>query len=284
MNSESAYWRHFERLLIRVCMLFTILVVASLFLILLVPVLLIANAIWKDLFPYTYRNISSYLAAVYEGAGKNGHSPYEITRNLLEIANFLSGPLLAAIALVAFGVAWWQLREARRTRMASVYTEITKRWVESDLIASRRKFQEAKRKYQTNPGIDAGDKPIAGALHADCPAYIGYYLVNLWDLDRAKLVEYLRILTFFEDLGVLCRLGYLKREIVLDFIGGSIIEYVELAIPYIKWARHKNPSAGKPDEAVYANLIWLYKKAKRFESTQIYRESHRDIPIGPGAA
>jgi hypothetical protein len=204
-------------------------------------------------------------------------------RTFFEILSFVSTAFLVpGAAFWAISFARKQAAEAERSRLASVYLELTKRWVDADLTSSRRLLQQAKQKFRTARNQDFSGQVITDTVNDDLASYIGYCLVKLRGSDLSKFGEYVKILTFFEDLGVLCRQGYVSEDVILDFIGLTVIEIVELTADYIRTSRRRHSSDGKVDEAVYANLIWLYREAKKFEQVQIYTEgdvvlAHRPV-------
>ena len=201
-------------------------------------------------------------------------------RTFFEIMSFISTAVaVPGVAIWAVFFAKKQAIEAERARLAAVYLEVTKRWGEDDLILSRRLFQEAKRKFIKNQSTDLLGFPVVGGPFYLCSEYIAYCFMSMRRTNRDKLFPYIRILTYFEDLGVLCRQGYIRKEIILDFISGTIIEIIDLAIDYIKAYRRLNQPPGEPDTASYANLLWLYRQAKLFEETGIYREGDSELPI-----
>ena len=247
MNSEFAYWRDFERLLIRVCMLFTILVVASLFLIVLTPALLIANAAWTRLVPFVPHNITTYASGVYHGITGASNTPYDATRKTLELASFASSTALVIIGFVAFCVTWRQLREVQKSRLAPVYMEISHRW-DSDGLSRSRSGISARM-------LDGTIKNLLPRNNAD-PAYH----------------DFLIVVSFLEDIGLLCRKRYLSLEDIADIIGSSIIYYIDALRPQIDAARASEESK-ITREAKYANTLWLRDNLLRIRQQHPYRRA-----------
>jgi hypothetical protein len=72
------------------------------------------------------------------------------------------------------------------------------------------------------------------------------------DLDRCLET----VLSFLEDLGLLCRRGYVSQNDVSEIIGPSITEIVAIMLPYISRER----ASYEIGPAVYANTLWLYDR------------------------
>lgn len=217
--------------------------------------------------------LASLLATVLDAGHFLDEPTHNKFRTFCEVLSFVSTAFLVPVAAFwAISFARKQAAEAERSRLAAVYLEITKRWVDADLAGSRRLLQQAKQKFRNTPGQDFSGDAITETLNNDVADYIRYCLTALRGKDLSKFGEYVRILTFYEDLGVLCRQGYVSKDVILDFIGLTIVDIVDLCALYIRAARRRHSADGTPEEAVYANLIWLYREAKRFEPAQMYTE------------
>jgi len=105
--------------------------------------------------------------------------------------------------------------------------------------------------------------------------YISIFIYNLGkDNKLLEHREYVNILYFFEDLGILCRKGYIRTDDVYNFMGENITVLVDFLIPYIGMERDREAVTrpGDPDIlALYANALHLYNGAKAY-APQFHRE------------
>lgn len=192
-------------------------------------------------------------------------------KNFWELTYYITNSTLVVVASGALLVAWWQSAEARRNRLATVYLEITKRWSDADLKTSRKLLFELKSFYDRN----AATLPQFGSA----AEYVADFLLHLRRTNPERHSEYVQLLTFLEDLGVLCRQGHIHEHVVLDFICGGIVHYVELTMLHIKLRRRNDRVDGTPSLSTYANLIWLYRRAKRHSRGAVYSERDDDLPL-----
>jgi hypothetical protein len=85
-------------------------------------------------------------------------------------------------------------------------------------------------------------------------------------LGKDEVIEAITIiLSYIEDVGLLCRKRYVRIEDVNDIIGPSIVLQVSLSTIYISEFRRKNKSSAK-----YANAIWLYKRLRKKRPFQVH--------------
>ena len=98
-----------------------------------------------------------------------------------------------------------------------------------------------------------GKSPVPG--EAD---HVRDVLLGLKQTGRSALRKHVILLTFFEDLGVLCRKGYVREHDISDLLGSSITFQLALFGPYIHASRL---TGGAENQALYANAIYVYKAA-----------------------
>jgi hypothetical protein len=186
-------------------------------------------------------------------------------RNFWEIAFFVTSSALAISAIFAFFIARSQLHSAENVRLAGVYMEITKRWTSPELTRSRSLLLELLdffERHRADPGL---------ARFADRRDYICEVLVALKRENKRRFAEHMAIVSFFEDVGMLCRKNYLRKEDVFDFAGAPIVAYADLVLRYLELTRR--PPAG--GHTVYANTLWLYREAAK---RKIYADDGLHLP------
>jgi len=176
---------------------------------------------------------------------------------------FDHAPNIAALLSVpGAAVAFFQLHQSRQSRLAATYLAISKEW--DALVAARTLITISPFEHR-----DFDDNRQRGALLLDILDQRAPFLPDLeitgieneilrQDLDRSLD----QILSYVEDLGLLCRKGYVSQKDVADIIAPSIVEIVGIMLPYIERER----SSYDQGPTIYANTLWLYERAIR--STQ----------------
>ena len=173
-------------------------------------------------------------------------------RNYWEIIYFITSSGLAISAVLAFFLARSQLHSAENVRLASVYMEITKRWSTEEMALSRKLLTDLADFYERQR-----ERPELQDFTSSAE-YIRAVLVELIAHDKFALQKYLAIATFLEDVGVLCRKDYVRADDLFDFIGGAIVRYTKLLLPFMLSARQ-----GPHGRSIYANAFWLYRRASQ---------------------
>jgi hypothetical protein len=170
---------------------------------------------------------------------------------------FNHAPNIAALLSVpGAAVAFFQLRQARQSRLAATYLAISKEW--DALVAARTLITISP--FETR---DCADHAQRGALLLEIldrrvPFMPDHDIAGIeneilrQDLDRSLD----QILSYLEDLGLLCRKGYVSLADVADIIAPSIAEIVGIMRPYIERER----SSYDPGLTIYANTLWLYER------------------------
>jgi hypothetical protein len=243
INPENPH--RIESFLVRISEVFAALVILSMFLILLAPFCLLIPIVWNRLYPLVPADVATYVGTVYHDSKAATPGPYTITRNLLEVINFTATAIVAGIALVAFIVTWSQLREVRKSRLAPVYMEISQKWDSDGLAAAR---------FGINVRISDGtlNKPLPPNLQLAA--------------DR----DFLMVISYLEDIGLLCRRGYLDIGDMADILGSSMIHYIDALRPQIDRER-RDAGDRIRREAKYANILWLRSNLEKIRSKHPYR-------------
>jgi hypothetical protein len=148
-------------------------------------------------------------AAVAEAAEKAEAAHPSSLREYLEIGSFAATIGLAVAAFVAGGLTYSQLRDAKTARIAAIYMDINKTYNSEALREARLEVLKLKR------------SPAAQAA-ADLATYIADTLEQ-WRLCDPASPEYgrfnrcIRILQFWEDVGVVTGWKFVDLDVVLDF-------------------------------------------------------------------
>ena len=205
---------------------------------------------------------------ILHGAAEEGKTAYKTSKNILELLNFLSGPLLWLTAVVAFAITFRQLSEARKQRLSEVLIGVSKDW---DNLEPHR--QTIRGYYEGRAGdtrVEAGLLILKILLKQE-PAIPGS---DLQDVVNDYHVENLKqsvdtVLSYLEDVGHLCRKRYLRKADVCDIIGNSIEQSIEILLPPIREERKSDGG-----DAVYANALWLYEGSLKFRLFRISGYGH----------
>lgn len=228
----------------------TTLVVVALF------VFLLFNIFWMlwvilDLSPDLYGQLPARSEASRSALDLGDKSRF---RNFWEIVYFVANSVFAVTGLFAILLARGQLLAAENVRLASVYMDITKRWTTDELLLTSRRTigvlidfylaNKARLEFQRFP---------------DMGSYFRAVLEHCMDSDRLKLRDYLAIINFFEDVGLLCRKKYVRHDDLFDFLGASIVYYMTPVLPFILALKRESPAGG----GTYANALWLFRLARQ---------------------
>jgi hypothetical protein len=178
-----------------------------------------------------------------------------LLRNGLELTSFAATTGLLVTALLAVLFTLDQIEEAQNARLADVYMTIVERFNSQEQVNSRKLFYELRKSFkQLNPAL-AGDE-----FAAKQALYVSQALADLGTTDPMKEREYLVALYLFEDLGILCRKNYVKKDDIFDLFGDHVISIMTDLLPYVKRARDDYEDQALAD-AVYANAAYLFAEA-----------------------
>lgn len=138
-----------------------------------------------------------------------------LVRNLFELLSFIAASTLVVIASFAFIAALRQAREAEKTRLAAIYTQIEQRWASMEMIRSRVAIRELiSRYFATLPG---------GASTTTTPKDIAIYfneaLTETASTNFEKYLEVMGIADYLEFIGMMESRSYLRIEDVAPLLG-----------------------------------------------------------------
>ena len=160
----------------------------------------------------------------------------------IETLYFIAGILLFVVALAALAAALFQSRHARKARLAAVYLQISKDW---DRLEPDR---ENIRKFLNGRAYDACGAEILQIVTGN------YYPIIV---PRGELEESIdTILSYTEEVGHLCRKGYLRSQDMVDIIGDGLTMYLCILKPFMRGTRANGDRV--TSKTYYANSIWLY--------------------------
>jgi hypothetical protein len=176
---------------------------------------------------------------------------------LLETLSDFATVALALIGIPSLLIALIQATEAKKARLAVVYIDISEDW--DDLADDRWFITTAPFEGRNEDTNAARGEIILGIVRGIAPFEIVGQIGTIEDaVQRDKLEHSLdSVLSYLEDLGLLCRKGYVDPRDVFDIIGSSIAEIMEMMLPYIQSERENYPSG----DTIYANSLWLYREA-----------------------
>ncbi len=167
----------------------------------------------------------------------------------------------AAAVVVAAGVAVavFQLREARKQRLAELLIYIHKSW---DELEDARAAVDA---------IDSDDLlKLAKKVIADDPR-------SATDPEKAQWKELAYVVNFFEVLGLLAKKGLVRAKTIDRLIGTTFVQYYEKWKSTLEWVRPTFPLTRKdkffPPHTTYPILQWKVGLARR-----IYKRRGREFP------
>jgi hypothetical protein len=178
----------------------------------------------------------------------------------LEMGFYLVNMIVLPLGLAALVIARGHAKELENTRQGAVYMSIVDKWNSTLMVTSRKLIYDLRDEYSDKK--QQSDHELGDMTQGE---YISNVIFALGE--NRKLMEHrehISVLYYFEDLGILCRKNYIRKDDVYNFIGENITTLVEFLIPYIKAERElaarenpKNPNI----RALYANALYLYNGA-----------------------
>jgi len=172
-------------------------------------------------------------------------------------------PCLMA-AIFAFIIAVRQAREAEKARLAAVYMQISTNWNSPRLIASRTRLQRLQVKFNTYKNMKEGNTQNVDKNYVKGKT-VSVYLANtlnvLRDSNAAEYSKYIAVLSFMEELGMLCKRKYVDEDDVFDFMASPITLSYDLFHDYIA-------SIQKDSPANYENAVYLAGRANAFKAAR----------------
>lgn len=192
----------------------------------------------------------------------NTHVRANYLRNLFELTSFIATTAILLTAIWAFAFTKSQIREAEKARLASVYMQISAHWNSPRILDSKLRIRKIEHDYarlSKTPAIGVPPNYKPGDS-------VGIYLRNImYELQENNLEEFSRhiaALSSLEELGMLCKKGYVDEEDILDFMASPIIKILGLFDEYVKSSQLKIRSN-------YENVLYLQEKALAFREKRI---------------
>lgn len=168
-------------------------------------------------------------------------------RNWLELCYFSASVIVAGVAWFAVQFAKKQAIEAEHSRAAQVYLELTGRYTSERLTRSRLMVVSLWHEFHSDR---EAEMTVGEFVHRRIAA------LRSSNIDELEIYnKYLDLLTFFEDVGVLVKRGYVKVEDVQLLFKAAIVGVRELFEPHIL-ARQKEDR----DAQLFENFLELCAK------------------------
>jgi hypothetical protein len=175
------------------------------------------------------------------------------------------GVLVAAV--VGGFLAYRQLREAQDARLANIYLEIQDRWKSPDVVESRRLIAGLAKEFRERVAREGHCRDADGTVLGSPAALIQARLQKLLETDPKAFSKHMVYLTILEDIGAMCRKGYIEAQDISDLMGSSIVQGTEFLLLHIRQERR-----GANSKSIWANALWLYRSVKRDHAPYIFEE------------
>jgi hypothetical protein len=169
-----------------------------------------------------------------------------------EIMFFIVNIVVLPTAVITLWIARRSFEGTESARLATIYMEISSAWTSHRNVASR--------VYLLNLRDEFNDPNCVNSIKTNSTSpqnYIKNVLLALRQGDRLGHSRRTAILTYLEDLGVLCKKQYVREVDVFDLIASPIKVQVDLLVDYIGHFQTQNPSN-------YEHAILLFEHAKRY--------------------
>jgi hypothetical protein len=169
-----------------------------------------------------------------------------------EALSFCATILLAAVGWAALMVAFGQSNHAKKARLADTLIGLSK---SLDAIL---------------PLQDSVDACLS-ALNANTMEEQKKAIVGVWDGTitypfREDVIDSIdTLLAFFEDVGQLCRRGYVSQKDIFDLMGATLLLTLEQSLEYIENVRQVNDR-----NTYYSNVLWIYRRARSAPRFAVY--------------
>ncbi|HZK91808.1 MAG TPA: hypothetical protein VFC56_16830 [Stellaceae bacterium] len=189
-----------------------------------------------------FNSISLYIAI--SSLPKPPASPLGL-REVAELVSFCATAIVPVIAVVGGWVAYRQFQAAETTRLVSVYMAISEKWDSDGIREARRRI------YQFQSFWEAHRTELVH--YPDAAQYLHALLLESGETSRLYR-DYLLLMSYLEDIGLMCESDYLRIADVNNFIGQGIMSTLGLLLPQIIYERRDTK-----DAALYANALQLYR-------------------------
>lgn len=186
-----------------------------------------------------------FIAIIVKGAFPdllNAHDEYagSYLRNLLELGFFLVNIVVLPAGLAALIIAREHAREAANTRLATIYHQISARYLSKEITESRIEFAKLARQF-----------PRGGPPLHD-------YLVRLRKENIERYAAVIALIFFFEDVSVLIKKKYVREDDMYMLLASALVS------AYRFYEAHL---IGRRDEASNVKLFEHFADiANRFEA------------------
>jgi hypothetical protein len=185
-------------------------------------------------------------------------------RNALELCSFISTTAGMLVALLAILVARRQLthlvdqnRQLRTQITLPLYREVVAEWERDDLASARHQIKEISGSGRSLKQIrqDVHDHLLrrrASFINKEPVDEVGRPIEDSYDIYRGLLGK-------LEELGLLVRKKHIDADDLMNDIGIGIRENLPYLLAHMAWWRET-----QPNDALYANTIWLYMNAPSY--------------------
>jgi hypothetical protein len=187
-------------------------------------------------------------------------------RNLFELFYFVAGVAVAVIAAWAIYFARQQAGEAKNSReeaeharIVSIYMQISSLWNSHRIMSSKMYILGLKDKFENDSHTDQDKSATKSSANNSVEDYIRRVLVSEQKRDRVRHNQRTAMLTFLEDLGILCARGYVREVDIFEFISPPIVHQINLLSEYITELRK-----GGENSSLYENALALRDNAQKF--------------------
>ncbi|HEV2188986.1 MAG TPA: hypothetical protein VGR70_17385 [Stellaceae bacterium] len=179
-------------------------------------------------------------------------------RDFAELVSFVAttlGPFIAIAAGVfayrQFAAARNQFESAEKTRLVSVYLTVSEKWDSDGVAVARRQILGLEDFFVTH-STELGH-------FARASEYIHAVLLEFGENSRLYK-NYILLMSYLEDIRLLCRNDYLSIVDVNNIIGEGVTSIVGLLLTHIEHERAEMARRDGPRLAAgyYANALYLY--------------------------
>ncbi len=138
-------------------------------------------------------------------------------RNLLELTSFLATTGVLATAIWAFAFTKSQIKEARDTRLATLYATLEQRWSSEQMLRSKALFSQMMLKYSAY----RNDLAEEGKEAVSLPEFAHEFIVALQSTHQYDYFTLMALPEYLEYIGMLWKQKYLSIEDI-DYILGMV--------------------------------------------------------------
>ncbi len=151
-------------------------------------------------------------------------------RNVFELLSFIATTILGFTSVFALFYAISQTREARNTRLASLYATLEARWASPEMLKSKAMLNEISTEYETQRRLGILPPPTLESIQN----FADYFLCQLAVDDYGKYSSAMSLAEYFEYIGMLEKREYLNLEDMEYLIGTVSTEVYSIMSVHIK--------------------------------------------------